>query len=141
MPIFKKSILINFAVAVLLISATHSPSEGVKKGKEVGELMNQLEVAYVETVKSTMLSPVQDENDISFDQAVQWSEEITKAAGLLAKLEEYKKDKSALTYFRQLIEHSTGIQELAKSKRWEGMVEVLFRLQATCIECHQKHRN
>lgn len=141
MLIFKRNILIIFAVAVLLISATLAPSEGVGKGKEVGELMTQLEVAYVETVKSIMLSPVQDENDISFDQATQWAEEITKAAGLLAKLEEFRKDKSALIYFRQVAEYSQGIQGLAKSKRWEGMVKVLFQLQAACIGCHQKYRN
>ncbi|MBT3351616.1 MAG: hypothetical protein HOC91_19150 [Nitrospinaceae bacterium] len=138
---FLKNIFVKLSVAVLLIFVIPAPSEGAKKGKGVGEFMAQLEVAYVETVKSIMLSPVQDEDDISFDQAAGWAEEITKAAALLARLEEFKKNKSAQTYLRQLAAQSHGIQRLAKSKRWDGMVVALFRLQATCIGCHKEHRN
>ncbi len=79
--------------------------------------------------------------DISFDQAGQWAEEIAQVAGLLAKLDEFEKDESALRFFRQLGERSKGIERLAKAQKWEGMMAALSRLQENCMACHRKHRN
>ena len=103
--------------------------------------MTRMEVAYTEVVKAIMISSVQDEDDISFDQAGQWAEEITQVTGLLAKLEEFENDESALRFFRQLGERSKGIEKLSKAQKWEGMMAALILLQESCMACHKKHRN
>ncbi len=104
-------------------------------------MMGKLEVAYTEVIKAIMISSVQDEDDISFDQAGQWAEDIVKIAGELPKLSEVEKDESARAFFLQMAKHAGEIQNLAKSERWEGMMAALFRLQATCMGCHEKIRN
>ncbi len=103
--------------------------------------MGQLEVAYTEVVKAVMISPVQDEDDVNFDQAGQWAEEIAKISDLLPETEDFRDDPAVRAFFRQLAEDARGIQRLSKTERWEGMVPALLRLQATCIKCHIKNRN
>ena len=103
--------------------------------------MGRLEVAYTEVVKAIMISPVQDEDDVNFDQAGQWAEEIAKISGLLPETEDFKNDPSVRAFFHKLAEVSRGIQRLAKAERWEGMVPALLRLQATCMKCDIKNRN
>ena len=127
--------------AVFLAALLLAPSAESAKKQEIGDLMTRLEVAYTEVVKAIMISSVQDEDDISFDQAGQWSEEITQVTGLLAKLGEFEKDESALRFFRQLGERSRGIERLAKAQKWEGMMAALSLLQESCMACHRNHRN
>lgn len=127
---------VAFFAAILLAPS----AEGAKK-QEIGDLMDRMEVAYTEVVKSIMISSVQDEDDISFDQAGQWAEEITQVAGLLAKLEEFEKDESALRLIRRLGKRSLGIERLAKAQKWEGMMAALFLLQESCMACHREYRN
>ncbi len=126
---------------VLFAALLLAPSAESVEKQEIGDLMTRLEVAYTEVVKAIMISSVQDEDDISFDQAVQWAEEITQVAGMLAKLEDFEKDESALRFLRQLGERSKGIERLAKAQKWEGMIAALSRLQENCMACHRKHRN
>lgn len=131
----------RLAGAALFFALFFAPSaEGAKK-QEIGDLMTRLEVAYVEVVKSIMISSVQDEDDISFDQAGQWAEEITQVAVLLAKLGEFEKDDTALPFIRKLGERSKGIERLAKAQKWEGMMAALILLQKNCMACHSKIRN
>ncbi len=132
-----KFVMAGALFAVLLLAPS---AEGAKE-QEIGDLMTRIEVAYTEVVKAIMISSVQDEDDISFDQAGQWAEEITQAAGLLAKLGEFEKDESALRFFRQLGERSRGIERLARAQKWEGMIAALTLLQESCMACHRKHRN
>lgn len=128
------------AAAALFLLVLLYPSAGISKKQEVGDLMNQMEAAYTEIVKSVMISSVQDESDIFFGQAALWSEEIIRIAGLLPRLEEYKKDESVLRFSQRLASRSRTIEHLAKEEKWEGMMAALFQLQTTCMGCHKKHR-
>ncbi len=131
----------RLAGAALFLALVFGSSVESAKKQEIGDMMSRLEVAYTEVVKAIMISSVQDEDDISFDQAGQWAEEVAQVAGLLAKLNEFEKDESALRFFRQLGERSKGIERLAKAQKWEGMMAALSRLQENCMACHRKHRN
>jgi hypothetical protein len=129
------------SVPPTLSSGAASPAGAAKeKESEVGGLMGQLEVAYMEVVKAIMFSSVQDEDDINFDQAGQWAEEIAKISGILPGTGDFKNDPLVRAFFEKLARDAREIQRLAKAERWEGMVPALLRVQATCIKCHIKNR-
>jgi hypothetical protein len=126
-------------VALAVSAALALPALGAKKN-DLGEMMGKMEVAYTEVIKAILVSPVQDEDDISFDQAGLWAEDISKLAGELAKLSDFEKDESARAFLRRLAKNAREIQGLAKLEKWEGMTAALIRLQSTCMACHKENR-
>jgi hypothetical protein len=67
-------------VAFVMATVLLVPPDGKAKGREIGDLMDRLEVAYMEVVKAVMVSSVVDPDDLPYDQAGQWAEEITQRA-------------------------------------------------------------
>ena len=129
----------RIVVALAVSAALALPALGAKKN-DLGEMMGKMEAAYTEVIKAIMVSPMQDEDDISFGQAGLWSEDISKLAGELAKLSEFEKDESARAFLRRLANNAREIQRLAKLEQWEGMTAALIRLQSTCMACHKENR-
>ena len=120
-----------------------SPAAGASPAAEatpeLSKLMEKMEIAYTELVKLVLVSPV-SEDEVPFDQAAGWAEEIVKVTSLFPKVKDLGEDESFRDFARRAQAAAREIVRLAKKKEEKKMLGALLGIREACRVCHAKHR-
>jgi hypothetical protein len=135
---FSPGAVVSSAILALSMAV---PAPTGSEELDIGNLMNRMEGAYVEVVKSLLLVPVLElANEAPFAKVQKQLGEIVNTARLLPKIDNYKNDNSFRNFAGNVEKQAQGLAKLTGKKRQVASLSALSRLQDACMQCHKKFR-